>query len=186
MELGGQKWLYVALVLVLAVFHIEATRIGQGGEVAFNLHNNKVQQRDLSKNIYYGMKPKGVPLPPSGPSKRTSDSPPPPPHHRFNHALVKGPVPPSAPNQRTYDSPPPPPHHRFNHALVKGPVPPLPLTNGALTLLLHLLIIALIKLSSRVLFLPLGLAKGPLTLLLHLLIIALIKLSSRALFLPLP
>ncbi|KAG7976795.1 hypothetical protein I3843_06G168200 [Carya illinoinensis] len=91
MEVGGQKWLCVALVLVLDVFHIEAARIGQGGEVAFNLHSNKVQQRDLSKNIYYGMKPKGVPLPPSGPSKRTSSSPPPPPHHRFNHALSQGP-----------------------------------------------------------------------------------------------
>ncbi|KAF5465794.1 hypothetical protein F2P56_015769, partial [Juglans regia] len=106
MEVGGQKWLCVALVFVLAIFHTEAVRIrllGEG-EVFLNLKSKQVQERDLSKGLYYGMKPKGVPIPPSGPSKRTSDSPPRPPHDPFHQALSKGPVPPSAPNPGPFDT----------------------------------------------------------------------------------
>jgi len=92
MEVAGRKLMFVALalLLVVATFPTEARKLDDG------THDSLTKP----KYFHYGMLPKGVPVPPSGPSKESSSSPPPP-HHRFGtvfYGLHRGPVPPSAPN----------------------------------------------------------------------------------------
>ncbi|PKI62138.1 hypothetical protein CRG98_017511 [Punica granatum] len=68
--------------------------------------------------LYFGMKPKGTIVPPSGPGTRTSDSPPPPALQSAEASRAKllfgmkpkgSIVPPPGPSTRTSDPPPPPP-----------------------------------------------------------------------------
>ena len=68
------------------------------------------------EGLNFGMLPKGVPIPPSGPSGRSNVPPPPPPpsvsrRQALNFGMLpKGvPVPPSGPSDRSSDTPPPPP-----------------------------------------------------------------------------
>ncbi|OMO69454.1 hypothetical protein COLO4_29051 [Corchorus olitorius] len=85
-----------------------------------------INARSLSSQLLnFEMLPKGVPIPPSGPSTRTSaDVPPPPPSLNFE-MLPKGvPIPPSGPSTRTSADVPPPPSLNFE-MLPKGvPIPP--------------------------------------------------------------
>ena len=91
-----------------------------------SISSSRSSQRTLfhltpSPLLVFGMLPKGVPIPPSGPSQRTSDYPPPPPRassvilnkqSKINFGILpKGvPIPPSGPSRRTSDYPPPAPH----------------------------------------------------------------------------
>ncbi|XP_059445356.1 uncharacterized protein LOC132177142 [Corylus avellana] len=118
MEVANQKLMFIgimSLVFVVATFPTDARKLDEVDDVSLT----------PPKHLHYGMLPKGVPIPPSGPSKRSS-SPSPPPHRLHYGMLPKGvPVPPSGPSERS--SSPSPPPHRFGivfHGLSKGPVPP--------------------------------------------------------------
>lgn len=88
---AGRQLLWMAFVLVvLLALPSQATRLATSGE------------RSSLERVTFGMLPRGVPLPPSGPSGKSSgDSPPPPIVHgsRVNFGMLpKGPVPPSGPS----------------------------------------------------------------------------------------
>jgi hypothetical protein len=106
-KMANQKLMFMgimALVFVLASFSTDARKLGEADDASFT----------PPKHLHYGMLPKGVPVPPSGPSRK-SNLPPPPPHRVetiFHGLTSRGPVPPSAPNVDLF------------YVNGRGPVPP--------------------------------------------------------------
>jgi hypothetical protein len=104
----------MALVFVVATFPTDARKLDEADDVSFT----------PPKHLHYGMLPKGVPVPPSGPSKRSSSYSPPPPHRLHYGLLPKGvPVSPPGPSKRTNIPSPP---HRLHYGLLPKVVPVSP------------------------------------------------------------
>ncbi|XP_041026751.1 leucine-rich repeat extensin-like protein 1 [Juglans microcarpa x Juglans regia] len=117
----------MAFVLVLAL-PSEARKLAIFEEKSsFNLEDDaNVKQAVSVKLLNFGMLPKYKSIPPSGPSRRTSDSTPPP-KDRLNFGMLSKytPLPPSGPSRRTSDSTPPP-KDRLNFGMLPKytPLPP--------------------------------------------------------------
>jgi hypothetical protein len=104
----------MALVFVVATFPTDARKLDEADDVSFT----------PPKHLHYGMLPKGVPVPLSGPSKRSSSYSPPPPHRLHYGLLPKGvPVSPPGPSKRTNIPSPP---HRLHYGLLPKGVPVSP------------------------------------------------------------
>jgi hypothetical protein len=104
----------MALVFAVATFPTDARKLDEADDVSFT----------PPKHLHYGMLPKGVPVPPSGPSKRSSSYSPPPPHRLHYGLLPKGvPVSPPGPSKRTNIPSPP---HRLHYGLLPKVVPVSP------------------------------------------------------------
>ncbi|KAL5743117.1 hypothetical protein ACOSP7_029849 [Xanthoceras sorbifolium] len=118
MEKPTQKLVFIAFLMALA----------------WGFAFSPIRARKLLMN--FEMLPKGMPIPPSGPSRRNSTYPPPPGISSYSNSwnfemLPKGvPIPPSGPSTRTSASPPLPKLNSYsNHwnfeMLPKGvPIPP--------------------------------------------------------------
>ncbi|XVE55200.1 hypothetical protein DITRI_Ditri03aG0140400 [Diplodiscus trichospermus] len=73
----NKLWLAILLTLALVLGHVSspanARSLLKPTESSAITSHLRAHQ-----HVNFGMLPKGVPIPPSGPSRRTSDSPPPP------------------------------------------------------------------------------------------------------------